>query len=424
MIAAILLVTFLALLVIGVPIAFSMMGAMFASLVVGDFNLIAMSQKLITGMDSTTMLAVPGFLLAGELMCRGGLASRLIETADHLIGHVRNGLSIVTIIAGMFFSAMNGTAAATTAAIGQLMIPEMDKRGYDRDYVAALSAVIGPLGPIIPPSVIMIIYAVGGGVSVGDLFLAGIVPGILLGCALIVCSFVMTRKMDLQVKPKSNMKAFLKCLSSSIWALLTPVIILGGIYGGFCTPTEAAVVAVFYSLIVGVFVYRELKWEDIKICLIKTMESTAMVMIIVGAAAGFGWMIAVTNVSGMLADGITSITSNPTIILLLMNLLLLVAGCFMDTISIVVIFQTVMVPIAKMIGIDMLQFAAIFIVICSIGNATPPFGYSIFVAARVSNSPLEKVSKDILPMVVSMLVIVLAMDFIPGLSTWLPGLLK
>jgi len=421
--AAIILVgAFLVLLVLGVPISFAMMGSMLMSLVADGFNSIAMAQKLITGMDSLTMLAVPGFLLAGDLMCKGGLAARLIKVADALIGHIRNGLSIVTIVAGMFFSAMNGTAAATTAAIGSLMIPEMKERGYDKDYVAALAAVVGPLGPIIPPSVIMIIYCCGGEVSVGDLFLAGVVPGILLGAALIVCSYIMTRKMDLKVLPKASFRDVWLAFKEGFWSLLTPVIILGGIYGGVCTPTEAAVIAVFYTLIVGLFVYRELNWPLIKECLISTIENSAMVMLIVGAAGGFGWMIAITNVSSSLANGILHLTSNPAIILLLLNLVLILVGCFMDTISAVVIFQTVMLPIAKMIGIDLLQFAAIFIVVVSLGNATPPFGYALFVGARIADSPLEKISKNVLPMCLAMFIVVIFLNIFPVLTIGLPSL--
>lgn len=422
--AIVLLGMFLLLLFLSVPITFAMMGSMLASLVIGGFNTIAMAQKLITGMDSLTMLAVPGFLLAGELMCKGGLASRLIKMADALIGHVRNGLSIVTIVAGMFFSAMNGTAAATTAAIGSLMIPEMKERGYDKDYVAALAAVIGPLGPIIPPSVIMIIYCTGGEVSVGDLFLAGVVPGFLLGLALIICSFVMTRKMDLKVLPKASLRDVFLAFKDGFWSLLTPVIILGGIYGGVCTPTEAAVIAVFYTLIVGKFVYKELDWPAIKECLIKSIENSAMVMLIVGAAAGFGWMIAITNVSAALTSGILALTKNPVIILLMLNLVLILVGCFMDTISAVVIFQTVMLPIAKMIGIDLLQFAAIFIVVVSLGNATPPFGYALFVGARIADSPLERISKNVLPMCLSMFIVVIFLNIFPVLTVGLPSLLK
>ena len=424
MTAAVLLISFFLLMLIGVPIAFSMLGATLLGILSGGFKYIVLAQRLFGGMDALTLLAIPGFLLAGELMCHGGLASRLIKVADSMIGHVRNGLSIVTIVVGMFFSAMNGVAAATTAAVGELMIPEMGKRGYDKAYVSALCAVVGPLGPIIPPSVIMIIYAVGGGVSVGDLFMAGIVPGILIGVALIICSFFMTRKMALQVLPRASLKERLLSVKEGFWALLTPIIILGGIYGGICTPTEAAVIAVFYSLFTGVFIYKELDWAGIKTCLVKSMESTAMVMIICGAASGFGWMITVTNVSTTVANFMLGLTDNPLIILLLMNMILMVVGCFMDTISAVVIFQSVLLPVARGIGIDLLQFAAIFIIIIAIGNATPPFGYSLFVSARVSGCSLEQISKKILPMLLSMFIVSTLLNFVPALTTWLPNLLK
>ncbi|MBP3736758.1 MAG: TRAP transporter large permease [Lachnospiraceae bacterium] len=424
--ATVLIIVFIALMLLGVPIAFSMMGATMVGLIVGKFNFIVLASRLFGGMDSITLLAIPGFLLAGELMCHGGLAARLINLADKLIGHIRNGLSVVTIVVGMFFSAMNGVAAATTAAVGELMIPEMDKRGYDKSYVAAICSVVGPLGPIIPPSVIMIIYAVGGGISVGDLFMAGIVPGILIGVALIVCSYIMTSKMPLQVLPRASAKEVWAAFKEGFWAILTPVIILGGIYGGFCTPTEAAVIAVFYSLFTGIFIYKELDWEGIKTCLVKSMESTAMVMIICGAAQGFGWMVTVTNISTSIAAFVTSITDNELIILILMEVVLMIIGCFMDTISAVVIFQAVLLPIAKAIGMDMLQFAAIFIVFVALGNATPPFGYALFVGSRISGCSLEQISKKILPMLVACFIVAFILDFFPiltlGLPTFLNGL--
>lgn len=421
---AVLLSVFLVCLAIGLPIAFGMLFATGAAMTANGFNIIAMSQKLLTGMDSLPLLAVPGFILAGELMTKGGLCGRIIRVCDTLIGHKRNGLSIVTIVAGMFFSAMNGVAAATTAAIGEIMIPEMEKKGYAREYVAGISAVVGPLGPIIPPSVIMIIYAVGGGVSVGDLFLAGIVPGILLGCALIAYSFYATRNMPLKVEEKATFKDFLNAFKEAFFSLMTPIIILGGIYGGFCTPTEAAVIAVFYSLFVGAVVHKELGWKEIKLSLVNTLHTSAMVMLIIGAASAFGWMVTVTNISRVIASAILSVTTSKALILFLICLALVAIGCVMDTISAIVVFQTVFIPIAAGINMDMLHFAALFIVIIAIGNATPPFGYSLFVAAKISNSPLEKVSKSVLPMVGCMLAVCILLAIFPSLSTFIPYAMK
>lgn len=420
----VLLSVFFVLLLAGVPIAFSMLAATASAAFAGDFGEIIMAQKLFIGMDSITLLAVPGFILAGELMTKGSMARRLIRLADTLIGHKRNGLSVVTIITGMFFSAMNGTAAATTAAIGEIMIPEMEKKGYKKDYVASLAAVVGPLGPIIPPSVIMIIYAVGGGVSVGNLFLAGILPGMLLGLSLIAYSFFATRKMALKVEAKAGFKDFLIALKNGIWSLLTPVIVLGGIYGGLFTPTEAAVIAVFYALFIGVAIHRDLSWSKIKICLVNTLETTSMVMFIVGAASAFGWMVTVTNIASAIAGAITSLSGNEIVILILINLCLIAIGCVMDTISAILVFQTVFMPLAVAIHMDMLAFAAIFIVVVSVGNATPPFGYSLFVAARISGSPLESISRHVLPMVLAMLAVVALINLFPGITTLIPYSLK
>jgi C4-dicarboxylate transporter DctM subunit len=417
---AVLLGLFLLCLVISLPIAFAMLISTYGAITAGGFDPIVVAQRLLGGMDSVPLLAVPGFILAGEIMTKGGLATRLIILIDTMIGHLRNGLSIATIGAGMFFSAMNGVAAATTAAIGELMIPQMEKKGYDKDYVAALSAVIGPLGPIIPPSVIMIIYAVGANLSVGDLFLAGIIPGACLGIALMLFSFWMTRKMPLEVLERATFKDFLNAFGHAIWSLLTPIIILGGIYGGVFTPSEAAVVAIFYSLFVGIVIHKELDWPIIKKCLINTLETGSMIMLIIGAASAFGWMVTVTNVSGIIAGAILSITKNPIIIMLLVNLALVLIGCFMDTISAIIVFQTVFIPIAAGIGMDMLHFACIFIVVIAIGNATPPFGYSLFVAAKISDSPLETISARVLPMIGVMFVVAVLLNIFPWMATLIP----
>ena len=420
----VLLVVFAVTLIMGFPIAFSMCFATGSALVAGNFKLIVLAQKLLTGMDSLPLLAVPGFILAGELMTRGGMASRLIKLAKALIGHKRNGLSIVTIVAGMFFSAMNGVAAATTAAIGEIMIPEMKKDGYEPAYVAGLSAVVGPLGPIIPPSVIMIIYAVGGNLSVGDMFMGGIIPGIILGGMLILCSFYLTRNMQLKVEEKATFREFGAALKEAIWALICPLIVLGGIYGGIFTPTEASVVAVFYSIIVGAFVYKELTWKELISCLSNTLSTSAMVMLIIGAASAFGWMVTVTNVSSAIAGFILGISTNKYVVLGMIIVALILIGCVMDTTSAIVVFQTVFIPIAASLHLDMLYFGVLFIVVVAIGNATPPFGYSLFVAARISGEPLEKVSRNVVPMCLFMFAGVILLVIFPQLCTMLPYALK
>lgn len=420
----VLLVVFAITLVIGLPIAFSMCFATGAALVAGNFNLIVLTQKLLTGMDSLPLLAVPGFILAGELMTKGGMASRLIRLAKTLIGHRRNGLSIVTIVTGMFFSAMNGVAAATTAAIGEIMIPEMKKDGYDPAYVAGLSAVVGPLGPIIPPSVIMIIYAVGGNLSVGDMFMGGIIPGIILGLMLILCSFYLTRNMNLRVEEKATFKEFWAAFKESIWALICPLIVLGGIYGGVFTPTEASVVAVFYSIIIGAFVYKELSWKQLIECFSNTLSTSAMVMLIIGAASAFGWMVTVTNVSSTIAGFILGISTNKYIVLAMIIVALILIGCVMDTTSAIVVFQTVFIPIAASLNMDMLYFGVLFIVVVAIGNATPPFGYSLFVASKISGEPLDRVSKNVIPMCIFMFAGVVLLVLFPQLCTMLPYAMK
>jgi len=409
--------------IIGLPIAFSMGLASLATVLAGNFKCIVIAQKMFTGMDSITMLAIPGFILAGEIMCQGGLAARLVNLCSTLIGHIRNGLSVVTIVVGMFFSAMNGSAPATTAAIGSLMVPEMAKEGYDKSYTAALAAIVGPLGPIIPPSIIMIVYSVGGEVSVGDLFLAGVVPGLLLGCALIVCSFWMTRHMNIRIRSRATSHQILHELKESIWALMTPVIILGGIYGGLFTPTEAAVVAVFYSIFVGTVIHKELSWKALKQCVLKSVETSAMVMFIVGAAMSFAWLVSITKTAMRITNGIASLTTSPIAIMIIINVVLVIVSCFMDPTAAVLIFQSVFLPLAKLAGINLLQFAAIFIVILAIGNATPPFGYSLFVACKIGDAPLDKISRQVIPMLASEVIILILINIFPVLTVGLPTLL-
>ncbi len=416
----VLLISFLGTLFIGVPIAFSLGLSSIITLLAIDKDIIIVAQKLIAGMDSVPLLAVPGFILAGEIMSKGGIAKRLIILSDAVIGHIRNGLSVVTIVAGMFFSAMNGVAAATTAAIGEIMIPEMKKRGYEPAYVASLAAIVGPLGPIIPPSVIMVIYAIGGNVSVGDLFLAGVIPGIILGACLIIASFFLTRKMKLEIKKRATFSELLHAVKISMWSFITPLIVLGGIYGGVVTPTEASVIAVFYSAFVAKFIHHEFSLVILKECLLNTIKIGGMVMFIVGAASAFSWLVAVTKIATTVSSLILAISTNQIIILLIINIVLLIIGMLMDTVSAIVIFQTVLLPIAMGVHLDPLFFAAVFIVNIAIGNATPPFGYCLFVASKISKQPLEKISINMYPLIGAMLVGLVLINIFPALSTWLP----
>lgn len=410
--------SFALLLTFAVPIGIALgLSVMIALLVDGAMPLEFLMKELTTSVNSFPLLAIPFFILAGEIMGRGGISRRLINVAESLVGSVVGGTALTAIVTCMFFAAISGSGPATVAAVGGIMIPAMVSKGYDRKFATAVVASAGSIGVIIPPSIPMVMYGVTGSVSIGDMFIAGILPGILVGIGLMVYSYYFSKKNGyLGNGKKISVINILKEIWNAKWSLLIPVIILGGIYGGVFTPTEAAAVAVFIGFIIGVFFYRELKLKELADIFIESALMTATILIIVGTATAFGKLLAMEQIPNKIAESFLSISSNPTVVILLIILLLLIVGCFMDTIAAIIILTPILLPVAKLVGFDPIHFGIIMIVALAIGFITPPVGVNLFVGAGISGLSLEALSKAIIPFIVAMVIVLLIIMFIPALS--------
>ncbi|WP_406944858.1 TRAP transporter large permease [Halobacillus sp. SY10] len=404
---------------INVPIAVTLgMAATIVFLIEGNLSIIVIVQRMFNSVDSFPLLAVPFFILAGKLMENGGISRRLIHFANVIVGRVKGGLAIVSIVACAFFAAISGSAAATTAAVGSLLIPAMVKKGYDKSFSTALQAAGGTVGIMIPPSVPLVLYGVTAGVSISDLFLAGIVPGVLVVGSLIVLVFFISVKEGYGGGESHSFKEFLRAFADAILALLMPVIILGGIYGGIFTATEAAVVAVVYGLIVGVFIYREIKLPDLTEIFSSSVVISAVIMFIIAGASAFGYYLTRERIPAQLTEAMLGVTDNWIIALLIINLLLIFVGIFLETSAAIIILTPILVPIANAMGINLTHFGIIMIVNLAIGFITPPVGVNLFVAANIAGTKFEKLVRAIIPFIIIMIIDVLIVSFLPFLSLW------
>ncbi|MEI3306414.1 MAG: TRAP transporter large permease [Dysosmobacter sp.] len=426
MVVALLFGSFALLLILRVPIGISLgMSSLITIFASGVVQPTYLAQGLVTGADSFSLMAVPFFVLAGELMATGGISRRLLNIADAFLGRKYGGLALVTVVACMFFAAISGSGPATVAAIGGLTIPSMLKQGYDRPFAGAISAAAGSIGVIIPPSIPMVMYCVATGVSVGAMFMGGVIPGILIGVSLCVYSSLYSKKhkyINAEAAPFSWGNVG-RSLVDGIWALLVPVIILGGIYGGIFTPTEAAAVAVAYGLIVGLFVYRDLKAKDLYRIFGSAALTTATIMVILGTATTFGRILTLERIPTMIADFFESVAKGPIMLMILINILLLIVGCFMETNAAIIILAPIFLPIVESMGINPVHFGIVMVVNLAIGFVTPPLGVNLFVACNVANAKLEEICKGILPILGVMIVDLLLITYIEPLSTFLPALL-
>jgi C4-dicarboxylate transporter DctM subunit len=408
-----LLVVFL---VFKVPIAFALIGASAITLVAIGLPLEVTAQRLFTSLDSFAFLAIPFFILAGNLMGYGGISERLVGLANSLVGHYPGGLAIVSIVSCMFFAAISGSGAATVAAIGGIMIPYMVRSGYPVGFSSAINASAGGIGIIIPPSIPLVSYAVLTGTSVIELFTGGIIAGIVIGICLIVAAILISRKHNYQTGVKATWAqrgtAFLKAIP----ALIMPVIILGGIYSGRFTATESSVVAVVYGLVVGLFVYRGLNRENLPRIFKDSAISTAQILFLIAGATLFGWLLTNYRVPDAIATNMMNLTNNPIIILLLMNIILFVMGTFMDTVASIVIVTPILFPIAKSIGMDPVHFGIMMCTNLAVGQVTPPFGVNLFVAAGVAKAKLEVIIRELVPLLVALVVAVLLITYIEPIS--------
>ena len=408
-----------------VPIGFSLGIASLAYILYTKqltFGFIA--QNLVTGCDSFPIMAIPFFVFAGELMGGGGISRRLLNVANVFFGRIRGGLAIVTVVVCMFFAAISGSGPATVAAVGGMVVPTMLQKGYDRKFVLALIAAAGSIGVIIPPSIPMVVYSVTTNSSVSKLFLAGFVPGLLIGLVLIGYSyfFAVSHGYKGDEEPFSAKKA-LKEVKDSIFALLSPVIILGGIYGGIFTPTEAAAVSVIYSLVIGCLVYKELDLKQLMTVTKNACETTATILIVIGCAAGFSKVLTLGRIPTTVATFLTTMTDSKILILLLINILLLIVGCFMETLCAIMILAPILFPVVTALGVDVTHFGIIMVVNLAIGFITPPLGVNLFVASRVGETTLDDVIKGIIPFLIVMIVVLLFITYVPAISMLLPDLL-
>ena len=426
MVVALLFGSFALLLILRVPIGISLgMSSLITIFASGVVQPTYLAQGLVTGADSFSLMAVPFFVLAGELMATGGISRRLLNIADAFLGRKYGGLALVTVVACMFFAAISGSGPATVASIGGLTIPSMLKQGYDKPFAGAISAAAGSIGVIIPPSIPMVMYCVATGVSVGAMFMGGVIPGILIGISLCVYSSLYSKKhkyINAEAAPFSWGNVG-RSLVDGIWALLVPVIILGGIYGGIFTPTEAAAVAVAYGLIVGLFVYRDLKAKDLYRIFGSAALTTATIMVILGTATTFGRILTLERIPTMIADFFESVAKGPIMLLILINILLLIVGCFMETNAAIIILAPIFLPIVESMGINPVHFGIVMVVNLAIGFVTPPLGVNLFVSCNVANAKLEEICKGILPILGVMILDLLLITYIEPLSMFLPALL-
>ena len=421
--------TLIGLLVAGVPIAICIGFSAIVGILFGDLpiNPLVVGQRMFTAIDSFPFMAIPFFMLAGGIMEHGGISKRLIRLASAIIGSMRGGLGLITVMASAFFGAISGSNPATVAAIGGIMVPSMIQKGYKPPFAAATAAAAGTLGVVIPPSIPMITYGVVAGVSIGDLFIAGILPGIILAVALSCCVAAMATAMNIPTGEAFSIKELGASFFDAILALFMPGIILGGIYGGFFTPTEAGAVAAAYSLIVSVAVYREMDMQKLKKIIISAGVSTAIVFFVIACSQSFAWLLNVGKISEAIVSGMLSITKQPFFLILLINLILLFLGVFLETQAIILLVTPILLPIAKLIGMDPLILGIIIIVNTSLGMITPPMAVNLFVAqglVREHNTKLEQISKYIVPFFFVELAVVLLLSYVPSLSTILLHLVK
>lgn len=411
--AAVLFISFAVLLLLGVPVGFTIAIAAFITLVAGDVPALMMVQRIFTAQDSFSLIAVPFFILAGDLMSKGAVSKVLVEFAESLLGWIRGGLTIVSVLAGMFFAAISGSGAATTAAVGATLIPELEKRGYHVDKSAALIAAAGTIGVVIPPSVPMVLYAVIAEQSVNTLFRNGFIPGITMGAILIVIALVEARKLNYPKGTPLSVKNVLKTFLHAIWGILMPLIILGGIFSGYFTPSEAADVAVIYSIIIGFFVYRDLTPKGLMEIMKNSAKTSSVIMLIIGFSGPFGWVLANWKIPEMISKAVLSVSSNAYVILFLIGLIILVAGVFMETSSAIILLTPVFLPLVKAMGVNLVHFGVVFAVGLAIGMITPPVAINLFVASGITGLPMTKISKAIIPYLIGLIVVFFVILYAP-----------
>lgn len=421
----VLVFSFIGLLLIGVPVAWSIAISSLLTMMTSISMLPALttvSQRIATGLDSFALLAIPFFVLSGQLMNKGGIAHRLIDFAKTLVGALPGGLALINVVAAMLMGAIAGSAMASASAMGSILGPEMEKEGYSKEFGAAVNITSSTLGLVIPPSNVLIVYSLAsGGVSIAALFLAGYIPGILTGLFLMIVASIYAKKKKYKLGQRSSLRAVVTTFIKAFPSLMLLVVVMGGIVAGIFTATEASAIAVLYTFILG-FYYKEIKIKDLPQILLDSCGTTAIVMLLIGASMSMSWVMSYENIPQDLSNLLLGLSENPIVILLIINILLLLVGIFMDMTPAVLIFTPIFLPIITKLGMDPVQFGIVMVLNLCIGLCTPPVGSVLFVGVGVANTTIEKVVKPLLPLFVAMIIALLLVTYIPELSLWLPGL--
>ena len=423
MVIFVLVSTFVILFALGVPIAFCLgLSTLATMLFTMDFlpAVTTIAQRMAGGIDSFALLAIPLFILSGQLMARGGIARRVIDFSKAVIGSLPGGLAFVNVISCMLFGAISGSAVAATSAIGGFMIPEMNKEGYDRDFNAAVTATAATTGMLIPPSNILIVYAVAsGGVSIAALFIAGYLPGILVGLSLMAVCAVYAKRHNFPAGVRVPFRVLVQCTVAAVPSLFLIVVVIGGILAGIFTATEAGAIAVLYALVLSL-VYRELDIAKLKFILLKSAETTAIVMFLIGTSMAMSWLLAYENIPATVGEALVNLSDNPIMILLMINLVLLMVGVFMDMTPAVLIFTPIFLPVAVELGMSPLHFGIMMVLNLCIGLCTPPVGSILFVGCAIAKTSISKIVRPMIPMWAAMFLALMLVTYLPELSEWLP----
>ncbi|MBO3099313.1 TRAP transporter large permease [Gelidibacter pelagius] len=421
----VLIFSFIGLLLIGVPVAWSIAISSLLTMMTSISMLPALttvSQRIATGLDSFALLAIPFFVLSGQLMNKGGIAHRLIDFAKTLVGALPGGLALINVVAAMLMGAIAGSAMASASAMGSILGPEMEKEGYSKEFGAAVNVTSSTLGLIIPPSNVLIVYSLAsGGVSIAALFLAGYIPGILTGLFLMIVASLYAKKKKYKLGERSSLKAVAKTFVRAFPSLMLLVVVIGGIVAGIFTATEASAIAVLYTLILGYY-YKEIKTKKLPQILLESVGTTAIVMLLIGASMSMSWVMSYENIPQDMSNLLLGLSDNPIVILLIINILLLLVGIFMDMTPAVLIFTPIFLPIIMKLGMDPVHFGIVMILNLCIGLCTPPVGSVLFVGVGIANTTIEKVFRPLLPLFLAMIIALLLVTYIPELSLWLPGL--
>lgn len=405
--------SFFILMFLGLPVAVAI--ALSSSIVLFTQNipLVLVDQRMFAGTDSFPLVAVPFFILAGDLLAKGKVSEKLVEFADSIFGSLKGGLSIVSVLASMFFAAISGSGAATTAAVGTPLIPELKKKGYDEASSAALIAAGGTIGVVIPPSVPMVLYAVIADQSVDRLFLNGFMPGVMMGLILMAVAIYQANKRNYPKGSPLSLSNIWTTFKGAIWGILTPVIILGGIFSGFFTPSEAAVIAVDYSLFVAIFIYKDMKLKDVGSIIVKSAMTTSVVMLLIATSSVFSWILARWNIPVKIANALLAFSTDKYMILLLIVIIILIAGVFMETGSALIILTPVFLPLISSLGVNLIHFGLIMVVGLAIGMITPPVAINLYVASTITGLPIEKITKSIMTYFLGLIAVLLLLTYVP-----------